>query len=442
MESDDSNKPNYYELLCLDPSATKEDVKKAYRKQALLFHPDKMKPHMKEEASQHFQLISEAYEVLSDDKKRELYDRFGHEGVKAGGDPNPPPQADFDFFQHGPHQGFGFGSPFFSSFGMPAHFQDPFEGHHQRHMRNFHEQFDSMFSGFGGFPMFGHDFGHHMNHHENLRQQHRNAFNSQQSTRPTLFSTSPFASQSQTQWSGQGTSTNPFMDMGMGMGMGMDGGSTMFSSSSSSFGGGPRTSTKTTIVNGQRTTITEVTDAQGVTTVTKENPDGTRETFVNGVPTAIEGGTNPEMRTLPRNDQQPIVIDDDDRYGYNHGSNSNGGGGSGHRSGMSNSGGEYGRHSTSAFNASTTKTYQPNSSNHDGRRTAATAAATAPTEPIVLDTDDDEDMYEELSRQHPRRNSVHITSDPDEDPNMYHPRMGRGRKLGGTNSSSRRYTRN
>jgi hypothetical protein len=60
------DKPNYYELLCIHPNASKDDIKKAYRKQALLFHPDKMKPHMKEEASAHFQLISEAYEVLSD----------------------------------------------------------------------------------------------------------------------------------------------------------------------------------------------------------------------------------------------------------------------------------------------------------------------------------------------------------------------------------------
>ena len=64
--ADSDETPNYYELLCLDPGASKDDIKKAYRRQARLFHPDKMKPHMKEEASQHFQLISEAYEVLSD----------------------------------------------------------------------------------------------------------------------------------------------------------------------------------------------------------------------------------------------------------------------------------------------------------------------------------------------------------------------------------------
>lgn len=63
------------------------------------------------------------------DEKRELYDRYGYEGVKAGGDPNPQPDLS-GFFPHGGHpsqargrpQGFDFGfdSPFFSSFGVPA----------------------------------------------------------------------------------------------------------------------------------------------------------------------------------------------------------------------------------------------------------------------------------------------------------------------------------
>ncbi|KAF9170666.1 hypothetical protein BGX21_005121 [Mortierella sp. AD011] len=393
MADSSDEKPNFYELLCVDPRASKEDIKKAYRKQALLFHPDKMKPHMKEEASQHFQLISEAYEVLSDDTKRELYDRYGYEGVKAGGDPNPQPQP-FDMHHHGPPAGFGagFDIPFFSSFGVPAQpFIDPFASH-QQHMRNFEQHMGSMFQGpFGGFPpmfqddFFGGGFG-------------------QRQGRPTLFSTSPFANRSsQSEWSGTGTSSNPYRDFGI------NGGGSFSSSSSSSFGSsrGTRTSTKTTIINGMRTTVTEVTDAQGVTTTTKENPDGTRETFVNGVPASIEGGSNP-ARNIEGNSQDPILIADEDDY--------RGGGGSSAYRGHS---GGHGHHSNNYGGSSSSSTRRSNTrpSNSEGRRAAA-------AEPIVLDADEDDDMYEDLShRSYPRRNS---NQDRDDDPNLYHPRMGRG----------------
>ncbi|KAF9347972.1 DnaJ sub B member 8, partial [Mortierella sp. AD094] len=394
MADNSDDKPNFYQLLCVDPRATKEDIKKAYRKQALLFHPDKMKPHMKEEASQHFQLISEAYEVLSDDTKRELYDRYGHEGVKAGGDPNPQPQS-FDMHPPGFGAGFGpgFDAPFFASFGMPAHpqFNDPFASHHQRHMRNFEQHMGSMFQGsFGGFPpMFEDEF-------------FNNGFGQPQG-RPTLFSTSPFANRSsQSEWYGTGTSSNPLRNFGGG-----GGGSSFSSSSSSSFGGsgGTRTSTKTTIVNGMRTTVTEVTDAQGVTTTTRENPDGTQEVFVNGVPASIEGGSTP-ARNIEGNFQQPILIPDDDDYRGGGGSSAYRGTGS--HSHRSNS---YGGPSSSSTRSNT----RP--SNSQGRRPAA-------AEPIVLDVDEDDDMYEDLShRSYPRRNS---NQDRDDDPTLYHPRMGRG----------------
>jgi molecular chaperone DnaJ len=72
-------KKDYYEILGVSRSATKDEIKKAYRKLALKYHPDK-NPDNKE-AEEHFKEVNEAYEVLSNDDKRRRYDQFGHAGV-------------------------------------------------------------------------------------------------------------------------------------------------------------------------------------------------------------------------------------------------------------------------------------------------------------------------------------------------------------------------
>ncbi|MEI6847781.1 MAG: molecular chaperone DnaJ [Chlorobiaceae bacterium] len=72
-------KKDYYEVLGVSRSATKDEIKKAYRKLALQFHPDK-NPDNKD-AEEHFKEVNEAYEVLSNDDKRRRYDQFGHAGV-------------------------------------------------------------------------------------------------------------------------------------------------------------------------------------------------------------------------------------------------------------------------------------------------------------------------------------------------------------------------
>ncbi|XP_061472583.1 dnaJ homolog subfamily B member 1 [Rhineura floridana] len=73
---------DYYRILGLSRGATEDDIKKAYRKQALRYHPDKNKDPGAEER---FKEIAEAYDVLSDRKKREIFDKFGEEGLKGGG---------------------------------------------------------------------------------------------------------------------------------------------------------------------------------------------------------------------------------------------------------------------------------------------------------------------------------------------------------------------
>ncbi|XP_053139348.1 uncharacterized protein LOC128339441 isoform X3 [Hemicordylus capensis] len=70
----------YYEALGLPRSASVDDIKKAYRKKALKWHPDK-NPENKQYAEQRFKEIAEAYEVLSDKNKRDIYDRYGKDGL-------------------------------------------------------------------------------------------------------------------------------------------------------------------------------------------------------------------------------------------------------------------------------------------------------------------------------------------------------------------------
>ena len=77
------SKRDYYEVLGVDKSSKKEDIKKAYRKLALKYHPDKNKGD--KGAEEKFKEASEAYHVLSDDKRKASYDQFGHAAFQGGG---------------------------------------------------------------------------------------------------------------------------------------------------------------------------------------------------------------------------------------------------------------------------------------------------------------------------------------------------------------------
>ncbi len=92
------SKKDYYEVLGLSKSAAQEEIKKAYRKLALKYHPDK-NPGNKE-AEERFKEAAEAYEVLHDPQKRQVYDQFGHAGLDGRG-----------------FHGFGDVSDIFSAFG-------------------------------------------------------------------------------------------------------------------------------------------------------------------------------------------------------------------------------------------------------------------------------------------------------------------------------------
>lgn len=78
-------KSDYYDILGVNKTASAEELKKAYRKQALEWHPDRHQGADKEAAEKRFKEINEAYQVLSDPQKKQAYDQFGHAAFSPGG---------------------------------------------------------------------------------------------------------------------------------------------------------------------------------------------------------------------------------------------------------------------------------------------------------------------------------------------------------------------
>lgn len=113
-----AEKRDYYEVLGVDKNASAEDIKKAYRKKAIQYHPDK-NPGDKE-AEEKFKEAAEAYEVLSDPQKRQRYDQFGFQGVGGAGGFNGGAGMNMEdiFAQFGDlFESWGMGGNFSSFFG-------------------------------------------------------------------------------------------------------------------------------------------------------------------------------------------------------------------------------------------------------------------------------------------------------------------------------------
>ncbi len=78
-----TTKRDYYEILGVARTASVDEIKQAYRKLAMQFHPDRVSEDKKKQAEEKFKEISEAYAVLSDENKKKLYDQYGHEGIDS-----------------------------------------------------------------------------------------------------------------------------------------------------------------------------------------------------------------------------------------------------------------------------------------------------------------------------------------------------------------------
>lgn len=140
---------DYYKILGIHNDASEEEIKKAYRKLALKYHPDRNSEN-KSFSDEKFKEISEAYEVLSDKEKRKIFDQFGEEGLKgvpAGESSGVPFTGGAYTFD--PSQAYNIFEKFFASsgFGMDGGGR----GGSSFSMRG--SQFgDDMFTSFGGFP--------------------------------------------------------------------------------------------------------------------------------------------------------------------------------------------------------------------------------------------------------------------------------------------------
>lgn len=110
-------KRDYYSVLGVSRQASADDLKKAFRKLAMKYHPDKNPGNKAAEDS--FKEVNEAYDVLSDPKKRQMYDQFGHAGAQQQGGPNPFRGGGFENFG-----GFGGFDP--RSAGAQDQYQDMF----------------------------------------------------------------------------------------------------------------------------------------------------------------------------------------------------------------------------------------------------------------------------------------------------------------------------
>lgn len=288
----------YYQVLEVSKQASDSDIKKAYRKLALKWHPDKNSDN-KDEAEKMFKIIAEAYEVLSDPSKKAIYDKHGKKGLLHGMEEHSSKRSDFYGFSsddQDPFNGFfSFRDPndiFREFFGTNSPFSSVIENFMSQTMFG---AMPSMMMGVGGSmhddiffndPFFG--FGQsnlqsHHRHHNSNRISNEHSINS--SSKRQRHNHRPYPSHNQVSHLRSGhhnTSMNlfePFFNHS-------DPFQSMDSLFSSSFSGTGRpasksTSKSTVIKNGKKVTVTTIRDANGETII-KEIDGVVIEKSVNG----------------------------------------------------------------------------------------------------------------------------------------------------------------
>jgi len=132
-----ANNTDLYQILGVSKNASDQELKSAYRKQALKWHPDKHAGEAKKEAEEKFKEINRAYEVLRDPQKKQMYDQLGHNAFTRNGSGGPG--------------GFGAGSPFSGGFQ-----QGPFQ---YSYSSSGNVNFEDLFGGSDPFDIFEQFFG-------------------------------------------------------------------------------------------------------------------------------------------------------------------------------------------------------------------------------------------------------------------------------------------
>ncbi|KAI9319274.1 DnaJ domain-containing protein [Dichotomocladium elegans] len=245
---------DYYAILGISADASDQEIRKAYRKLALQYHPDK---NNTPEAAEKFKEIGRAYEILSDPEKRRLYDQGGGEQFAYSSN-----GSDFH-----PFGGFQFHSP-----------EEVFARFFQQHQ----SMFDNAFC-------------------KRVNPEHADRENSFADKFPLVgFPSRGYnAAQQSSMFQGDPMFGRGFSSFFSNFDGASRGGSTFFSSSSSSFGGpgsmSRSSSTTTRVINGrvETVTVTRVQDSNG-TTVTEDYGNGRRRVTVNGVETlnTLDAGGN------------------------------------------------------------------------------------------------------------------------------------------------------